>query len=560
MAASPIPPTFAERAGELARLQGRTRAARRRELEALYQVSSSTMSRWLNAIGIRFSERGDRGKRRTEITDSHLQAVFAIQYSSYKQQQGPIMTAAVAIEIAEHNNRIPVGILTASAYNAWLRATGIQNAQVDRPTRHVNLVSLGPNHVHQVDFSLAINWKIENNKAIYQHLVYKNKLPAAGDPRLLRMICTDHCSGNFFVWYTVAPGENVSALIEGLWHAWTPKLAAGKSVAELYPFRGVPRILMMDRGPGSKSQILQNFLTWLGVTQNICVGARSKGQVESAHWLWERTFESRFRSDPPVDVALLNDEAVKWAANFCATAVHFRTRASRTAHWEFHLNRKFESQLRVPNCSFSEAKRYAVTTAKESSVAGDGTIRFNGERYRVPETLLHERKVLVSYSPFEFPNIVVRAQAPNAQPFFCSPIVRNEHGFDVEGAVIGQQFKAHKDDARTRMVKDAKQAVKQMVAGERLVTRGYHLEGIAASGIKSREAEVGAAQETAPTYTNTAARFEVIQRVGRDLSPAERRLFQRFAEAVSESEIDAVVTAIADGVGAAVVPMRVVSA
>jgi len=221
-----------------------------------------------------------------------------------------------------------------------------------------------------VDFSLAINWKIKNNKAVYDELVYKNKLPASGEPRLLRLICTDHCSGAFFVWYTAAPGESVSALIEGLWHAWNEKAVAGNGVKHVYPFRGVPRILMMDRGPGSRSQIFQNYLAWLGVTQNICEGPRSKGQVESAHWWWEQRFESRFRLDPVVEIARLNDEAVQFAAHLCKTQVHSRTNAARTAHWEFHINRSFESQLRVPNCSFEEAKRFAVSTAKTVSVAG----------------------------------------------------------------------------------------------------------------------------------------------------------------------------------------------
>ena len=515
------------------------------------------MSRWLNARGIVFKNRGDRGKRRT-ATEEHFKTVFRLQYSSYKQQQGPIMPAHVAIEIAERNGKIPEGIMTPSLYNSWVRAQGSSRSEVDEPTRHVNLVSLGPNHVHQVDFSLAINWKIENNKAIYQHFVYKNKLPAQGTLRLLRLIVTDHTSGAFFVWYTASTGENVEVSIEGLWRAWTEKQARGQSVKHLYPFRGAPRILMLDRGPGNKSQVLLNFLAWLGVETNVCEGSRSKGQVESAHWWWEQGFESRFRLDPPLSIEQLNDEAVEYAARLQAKVVHQRTGTTRTAHWEYHINRSFESQLRVPNCTFEEAKNHAVSNQREAKVYGDGTISFRGQQYRVPEALLQEKKVFVQYSPFEYPNVIVRALSQQAPPFVLQPLVRNEHGFFADGAVIGQQYKSHKDDQRTRLVKEAKQAVASLTEGERLVTRGYHMEGLEGSGIKSRETGIEA--EAAPVfYGRIQAYMEVAERVGRPLDPAEKRLLRSFGEQVSEEEIHAAVAAIENGVMADVIPMRAVS-
>ena len=139
MSTSPIPPAFAEYAAELLRLEGRARAARRREMENLFNCSSSTMSRWLNARGIVFKNRGDRGKRRV-ATEEHFRTVFGFQYSSYKQQQGPIMPAHVAIEISERNGKIPEGILTPSLYNSWARAQASSRSEVDEPTRHINLV------------------------------------------------------------------------------------------------------------------------------------------------------------------------------------------------------------------------------------------------------------------------------------------------------------------------------------------------------------------------------------------------------------------------------------
>jgi hypothetical protein len=554
-----IPPTFVEQAAILRELRGRERAQRRRQLEELFQVSSSTMSRWLHALSIVCHERSDKGKRVSGVKEEHLQTVFTIQYSSYKKTQGPIMPAADAIEIAERNGRIPAGILTPSSYNAWLRATGIGRDKVDTPEPHRDMVSLGPQHVHQADWSLAINWKIKNNKAVYDELVYKNKLPASGEPRLWRLLVTDHTSGMIFPWYTAAAGEDVTILIEGLWRAWTEKMYQGESIQHLYPFRGVPRILMLDRGPGTKSQVMQNFLAHLGVKLNVCEGARSKGQVEGAHWWWEQRFESRFRLDPVIDIERLNDDAVAFAAKICKEEIHSRTKATRTAHWEFHLNRSFETQLRVPNCDFAEAKRFAVSPSKIATVGGSGIIQFRGQRYRVPQALLYERKVSVAFSPFEFPSVYVRsATDQNAPQFLCQPLAFNEHGFPEDGVIIGAEFKSHKDSVRAQMVKDADRTVKEYVtAGERFVTRGYHLEDLQASGIKSRETEIEVSPEH-PIYNKFQAREIVSQAIGgRPFSPAEVRYLARFSDQVTQEEIDDAIAAIQRGLTAAVVSMPI---
>lgn len=426
----------------------------------------------------------------------------------------------------------------------------------NEPTRHVNLISLGPNHVHQVDFSLAINWKIKDGTAVYDELVYKNKLPAAGQPRLLRMIVTDHCSGMLFVWYTAAPGETTAALIEGLWHAWTEKRIGDRPITPIYPFRGVPRILMIDRGPGTRTQVFENFLAWLEVELNICEGSRSKGQVENAHWWWEQKFEGRFRLDPVVSVDRLNEDALQFAASLCKTKIHERTKATRTAHWEFYLNRNFESVLRVPNCSFEEAKRYAVSNDKSCRVYGDGTIQFKGNRYRLPESLLREKAVNVVYSPYDYPAVIVRALAPGSVPVAVRPLARNEHGFFVDGAVIGKEFKSHKYDQRQRLQAEAQQRIEEWTASsERMVTRGYHLEGLETSGIQSAETPIEANVQPAAMPAHQA-REEVLFRVGRDLTAPERALLLGFGETVTEAEIAAVVEQIVNGVLARVIPMR----
>jgi hypothetical protein len=146
----------------------------------------------------------------------------------------------------------------------------------------------------------------------------------------------------------------------------------------------------------------------------------------------------------------------------------------------------------------------------------------------------------------------------NAPQFLCQPLAFNEHGFPEDGVIIGAEFKSHKDSVRAQMVKDADRTVKEYVtAGERFVTRGYHLEDLQASGIKSRETEIEVSPEH-PIYNKFQAREIVSQAIGgRPFSPAEVRYLARFSDQVTQEEIDDAIAAIQRGLTAAVVSMPI---
>ncbi len=158
----------------LATLAPRASAAAKKEFAALYAISMSTLSRKLHKVGCRSHERTDRGVRRSGPSEAQMAVIAALQASSLSLRKGIVMPAKHAIEIAVQNEISPD--VSTSTYNTWLRAQSGSRRDQTAATPHVELRSLGPNHVHQVDFSLAVNWKVENNKPIYEHLVYKNKL------------------------------------------------------------------------------------------------------------------------------------------------------------------------------------------------------------------------------------------------------------------------------------------------------------------------------------------------------------------------------------------------
>ena len=179
--------------------------------------------------------------------------VAALQRQSMSLRKGVVMPAEDAIEIAVDSGLLPEGAVSVDYYNRWLRRNAAARRDQTKETPHVELRSLGPNHVHQMDFSLAVNWKCFQEqgaaKIRYEHLIYKNKLPEAGQARLWRVVVSDHASGAFFVWYAQSRGETVQATLEALYRAWVRKET---DVERKYPFRGHPENL--DGGPRAGQQ------------------------------------------------------------------------------------------------------------------------------------------------------------------------------------------------------------------------------------------------------------------------------------------------------------------
>lgn len=560
MAKVPIT-TVREFSARLEGVTGRARAALRREFAETYGVSATTLSRMLCEVGYRERSRSDAGTRRVPVDDAKILELAAIQRSSLSLRKGVTMPAEDVINIAEDSGLIDQGALAPSTYNNWLRSLEVsrrEQARIEGETDyvHTTLRSLGPNHVHQVDFSLAVNWKIFQGRPQYEHLVYKNKLPSAGTPRLWRLIVVDHASGAFFTHYSQSTGETVQATLEGLYRAWAPKVLNGEGIERIYPFRGVPRILMADRGSANQAQITETVLERLGVKLLICGSSRAKGTVEVSHRIWEDHFESRMRLQVPESVEQLNEWALDFAVKMSARP-HSRHGAPRSAIWAWHVGRRPETQLRELRCDFETFKAIAVTEPQKCQVRGNRTIRFRSKVYRVPDQVQAESSVFVQYSPFDFPNIYVRAsEATGAPCYVCEPIELDEFGFPVDAPVIGQEFHSQKQTPTKRMVAAAEVIRRGFEESQELKVYGHHRHGV--KPVEVRPVGTEALELAAPEvrYTRIQAREEVIARVGRSLEMAERNLMLGFGDTVTEAEVEAVVMAIEQGVTAPVIAFR----
>jgi hypothetical protein len=549
-------------AARLEAVQGRARAAIKRDFSSAYGCSSSTLSRLLNEVGCRSHERIDRGVRRKQVEDEVLNQVAAIQRASLSLRKGVVMPAEDAIMIAEDSERIERGLVTPNYYNAWLRERESSRSDQAKPQPHTELRSLGPNHVHQVDFSLAVNWKIFQGRPIYEHLIYKNKLPSAGTPRLFRLIVTDHTSGCIYPHYTQSTGETVQALWEGMFHAWTEKRIGTESLKDKYPFRGVPRILMADRGSANQAGITATLLERLDVRLIICEGARSKGSVETAHNWWEEHFESRLRLQQPECVEQINEWATDFAARLCATKTHSRMEATRSAIWAWHINRRTESQLRELKCDFETFKTIALSEPQKCRVSGARIIRFRSQKYRVPEQFLPGEYVAVQYSPFSFPQIQVRAADVSSAPaWLCEPVQLDEFGFQADSPVIGVDFRAQKKTDTARFVDAADAQAKEFVDAQQLRVFGHHRDALETIPVRHTGSDVLEPAAVQAQMTKIQAREATRDALGRPFVPAEVEYINSvFGDGVTEAEVAAAVEQILAGVHARLIEFRRVAA
>jgi len=141
--------------------------------------------------------------------------------------------------------------------------------------------------------------------------------------RLWRYVVTDHTSGTLYVEYVLG-AESAENLCSVLINAMQKRGAAD-------PFHGVPWVLMTDPGAAMTSGIFRNLCRVLSIDLviNRVGNARAKGQVEQAHNLVEREFESALKFQPAKTLEQINAWATQWMLFFNSTSIHTRTRRSR---------------------------------------------------------------------------------------------------------------------------------------------------------------------------------------------------------------------------------------
>ncbi len=354
--------------------------------------SVPTLYRTLKREGLYVSQRkrrADAGAVRVDVSEEQMLKTMAMRMTSKRNTGAVEMPAEVAIEIAEEAGVIPKGALSASTLNRHLRRMQADERALLAATPHINMQSLHPNHVHQVDPSVCLQWDIDDKGANERDMLreyYKNKpqnvakITGKRTKKLLRYVLTDHFSGHIEVKYYFIAGESAVALVDFLVHCWFPKQSGN-------PFQGASDILLWDEGSANTSHPVKSLCDAVGVEilTHLPGNPRGKGQVECANRIVQRNFESRMRISPPKSLDELNRLAAAWCLYYNSGKVHSRTQHTRDSVWQTIKPEHLRTFAATPD----EVRMLAQLKPMTRKIRGDYTItiasRGNQLTYRLSE-------------------------------------------------------------------------------------------------------------------------------------------------------------------------------
>ncbi len=372
-----------------------------------------------------------------------------------------------AYEILRANNKVKAEYLDVSTgeirpYSADSVERALRNAnmhpdQLLRPAPVVQMQSRHPNHVWQIDPSLCVLYYLKesgkgNGLCIMEEGEYYKNKPAnvakVEAQRVWRYVITDHTSGVIYVEY-VYGGETA----ENISHCFVNAIQPKENPNE--PFYGVPEILMFDRGSANMSKMFSHLLHQLDIKVEIpqAKNARAKGQVEKGNDIVERQFESGLRFMNVSGLIELNALAHKWMRYFNGKAVHSRHKQTRYQKWQ---SIRPEQLIEPPSREICQ--ELMLTALSERLVTDKLEISFEGKRYdvrNVPDVRVGE-KIKLGKNPYRPECIQVECresitvdgeQKERLYWTVLEPIEINEHGFRVDAAMIGEEYKAHKKTA-----------------------------------------------------------------------------------------------------------------
>lgn len=307
------------RAAERAGSPSSTRSAIVEHAAGILGVSVKTVYSNLKKLGWASGrkERSDKGDSKVKSEDLRQVATWIAK--ARDKRGDPNLTVKEAHLLAQEQG-LPVGQISYGHTLRRLRQEGMDLRRMRAPEASIARVSSHPNHVWQFDISIARQWyfKGKEGKRLAQYMdagarFYKPEHFKDVQTCIHRFLVVDHYSGAWFVRYYDTAGERAEDVIDFFYRAMSTK----DEVSGSYPFRGVPRRMVMDPGPANKSALVCNLLRELGVTfveHHKARNAKATGSVESRHWHWERPFEGRLALCPAENLADLN----RFALRFCA--------------------------------------------------------------------------------------------------------------------------------------------------------------------------------------------------------------------------------------------------
>jgi hypothetical protein len=438
--------------------------------------------------------RKDRGK--CKMKPDEIQSLVALQANSKRKDRHTIMPMEVALDVAASSGMVS-SRLSVSRLNQITRNNRMSRRQMEYDIDHgphINMISLHPNHVHQVDVTNCVQYFLrksngapgaggnESGTGKLGHrdmmLEFSIKKPDAFKKikkRLMRYVLIDHYSGAFFVRYYYASGERGIDMAEFLIEAWGARTPAREACVTKYPFRGVPEILVCDKGSALMNSMVLGLLGPLGVEvfDHMPGNPRAKGAVEGFMWIWEQHFESRLSAQPAPDLETLNDWALDYCVNHNAKKKHTRHGSTRSKKWLEIPANKF--RILPPD---DVCKELLNTRPEKRMVRSNLCISYRGSEFRVSNPDLEGRKVTVSINPYRWlsdrrsVDVTWKDQFGDEKKLEAFEVLRDPaSGFRVgeKTAIFGKTFARQKNTATQNQIKDLPD-----VKEEKIKAFGHH--------------------------------------------------------------------------------------
>ncbi|MDK2598633.1 hypothetical protein [Pseudoalteromonas obscura] len=414
------------------------------------------------------TKRSDAGT--TSMDEATIDMLVAMLNQGVRDNGKRILDIGVAKSILVANGYT---CLSDSQISRILTKRNASVTALDKPTPHIQMRSLAPNHVHQVDPSYCLLYYPPNRKGKIQRYAndaefYANKpenLDKIRNLRVWRYVLVDHNSGMIRVRYYESAGETQANLFDFLMWCW--KQHDGSQ------FMGVPQILLWDKGSANTSKAITNVLESLQV-KNIPHEAgnpRAKGAVEVANNIVEKNFESRILFEPVSSVEELNESAWAWQEAFNANKIpgmnckHSRHRQARLDMWMTIYQPQNRKYLRMlPDEQICRV--LLIKKGETRKVNGDLTVTYSHPRTKSKlsyslKNLEHiGNGITVSVSPIivgESPDLLVGIKNPLDEIVFhqVQPEEFDSSGFRTDAPVIGEAHGCLADTSTQTAVREA---------------------------------------------------------------------------------------------------------
>lgn len=433
-------------------------------------LSRASIFRKLREIGFDFDrkQRADKGESGLMLTEA--KSISAYLMAGTRANGKRIVSIEQALADLRANGKIraertdpasgEVSLLSPATVSRKLREWNLHPDQLSRPAPHVEMASLHPNHVWQIDASVCVLFYLPKRgmQVMSDKEFYKNKpqnFERIKNDRIIRYTCTDHTTGTVQVrYYTGA--ETGANLADFFIHCIQPKGHPQE------PIHGVPFILMDDAGSANTSHLFNNLLDRLQVRHitHAPGNPRAVGSVERAQNLVECHFESRLGLGRPVKALdELNELAGIWARWFNGARQHSRHGHTRYGLWQTIR----AEQLRL--APSREICQLLLSTRPQPRTV-DGRLQISyamkGQPSRlysvahVPNVIVGE-KLTVCINPYRMPAVHVIRNGEDGKDVFyeCQPLEVNEYGYTEAAVIIGESYKAMADTPADTARKDA---------------------------------------------------------------------------------------------------------